>query len=194
MTALRTHWLFAVLLALPALRARAADAPPPPPSTVPAIVDKQISNIEKEVTEAAEAMPEEKYNFTPENLKIPGSDFKGVRSFAVQVKHIATANYFIWGPITGEKMPATIKSPEGPEGMNSKAEILKFLKESYALGHRAAAMLTPENMLQPPPNAKSSRLNLATFGVAHAFDHYGQMTQYLRMNGIVPPASRKKTD
>jgi hypothetical protein len=192
MTAHRLHWLFATLLALPALRARAADAPPP--ATVAAVVDKQITNIEKEVTEAAEAMPEDKYSFTPENLKIPGSDFKGVRSFAVQVKHIATSNYFIWGPLTGDKMPATVKGPEGPEGMTSKAEILKFLKESFALGHRAAATLTPENMLQPPPNAKSSRLNLATFGVAHAFDHYGQMTQYLRMNGIVPPASRKKTD
>ncbi|HKT68495.1 MAG TPA: hypothetical protein VJP83_03615, partial [Terriglobales bacterium] len=61
---------------------------------------------------------------------------------------------------------------------------------SFALGHKAAATLTPENMLQPPEHSKSARLNLATFAVAHAFDHYGQMVEYLRMNGIVPPASR----
>jgi hypothetical protein len=35
-----------------------------------------------------------------------------------------------------------------------------------------------------------SKLFVATFGVAHGFDHYGQMVEYLRMNGIVPPASR----
>ena len=67
---------------------------------------------------------------------------------------------------------------------------MKLLKESFALGHRAAASLTAENMLQIPSGGKSTRLHLATFGVAHAFDHYGQMVEYLRMNGIVPPASR----
>jgi uncharacterized damage-inducible protein DinB len=193
MTVLRSAWILACLFALTSSRARAADAPAPPP-TIASVVDTQISRIEKEVIDAAEAMPEEKYNFTPESLKIPGADYKGVRSFATQVKHIATSNYFIWGPITGDKMPESIKSPEGPENMTKKADILKFLKESYAVGHRAAASLTAENMLQVPQGAKSTRLALATFGVAHAFDHYGQMAEYLRMNGIVPPASRKKTD
>ena len=56
------------------------------------------------------------------------------------------------------------------------------------------ATLTTENMLQLPEGSKSSRLERATFAVAHAFDHYGQMVEYLRMNGIVPPASRGKWD
>ena len=33
-------------------------------------------------------------------------------------------------------------------------------------------------------------LALVVESVAHAFDHYGQMVEYLRMNGVVPPASR----
>ena len=78
--------------------------------------------------------------------------------------------------------------------LRSQAEIIKFLKDSFALGHRAAATLTAENMLQTAGNGKSTRLRLATFGVAHAYDHYGQMVEYLRMNGIVPPASRRKSD
>ena len=51
-------------------------------------------------------------------------------------------------------------------------------------------MLTLENMLQPPEHSQSTRLRLAVFGVEHAYDHYGQIVEYLRMNGIVPPASR----
>jgi uncharacterized damage-inducible protein DinB len=78
--------------------------------------------------------------------------------------------------------------------LKTKADILKFLKDSFALGHKAAATLTTENMLQAPGSSKSSRLHLAEFGVAHAFNHYGQMVEYLRMNGIVPPASRGKSD
>jgi hypothetical protein len=139
-------------------------------------------------------MPEDKFNFSPENLNIPGADYKGVRTFAVQVKHIAASNYFIWSPVTGDKVPAGVKDGNGPEDLRTKAEIMKFLRDSFALGHRAAATLTTENILQNPGNSKSSRLYLTTFGVAHAYDHYGQMVEYLRMNGIVPPASRGKSD
>jgi len=162
--------------------------------TTASVVDREISAVEKLVVEAAEAMPEDKFNFSPESLNIPGADYKGVRTFAVQVKHIATSNYFIWSPITGDKLPEGLKDGNGPENLKTKADIIKFLKESFALGHKAAAMLTAENMLQTVGNGKSTRLRLATFGFAHAYDHYGQMVEYLRMNGIVPPASRGKSD
>jgi uncharacterized damage-inducible protein DinB len=170
-----------------AAQAQPAQQPAP---TIASTVDRAISGIEKQVLDAAEAMPEQKYNFSPEGLNIPGSDYKGVRSFATQVKHIASSNYFIWSPLTGDKVPENIKDGNGPAELKSKSEIIQFLKESFALGHKAAATLTTQNMLENPGKSKSTRLFLAEFGVAHAFDHYGQMVEYLRMNGIVPPASR----
>ncbi|GAC1642002.1 MAG: hypothetical protein NVS9B14_23610 [Candidatus Acidiferrum sp.] len=160
------------------------------PATVAAVVDRDITAIEKQVVDAATAMTDEKFNFSPEGLNIPGADYKGVRTFAGQVKHIAASNYFIWSPITGDKVPENIKDGNGPAELKSKADIIKFLKDSFALGHKAAGTLTAENILQNPGGSKSTRLRLATFGVAHAYDHYGQMVEYLRMSGIVPPASR----
>jgi uncharacterized damage-inducible protein DinB len=165
-----------------------------PAPTLASALDREISDVEKQVLDAADAMPEDKFNFSPESLNLPGGNYKGVRTFAVQVKHIAASNYFIWSGITGDKLPENLKDGNGPEDVKTKAEILKFLKDSFALGHKAAATLTPENMLQTPGHSKSTRLHLATFGVAHAFNHYGQMVEYLRMNGIVPPASRAKSD
>ena len=162
--------------------------------TLASMVDGEISAVEKQILEVAEAMPEDKYNFSPETLNIPGDDYKGVRTFAVQVKHVAASNYFIWSPLTGDKIPENIKDGNGPAEVKTKADIIKFLKDSFALGHKAAATLTTENMLQIPEHSKSARLRLATFGVAHAYNHYGQMIEYLRMNGIVPPASRGKSD
>ena len=164
------------------------------PPTVSSTVDREISTVEKLIVDAAEAMPEAKYNFTPESLKIPGDEFKDVRTFAIEVKHIATSNYFLWSPITGDKLPEGLTDGNGPANLKTKAEIIKFLRDSFALGHKAAATLTTENMLQPPAGKKSPRLYLATFAVAHAYDHYGQMVEYLRMNGIVPPASRAKSE
>lgn len=164
------------------------------PPTIASTVDREISSIEKEIVEAAEAMPEDKFNFSPESLNIPGSDYKGVRTFALEVKHVAASNYFLFASITGDQIPENFKGGNGPEDLKTKADIIKFLKDSFAVGHKAAAMLTTENMLQAPEHSKTPRLHLATFAVAHAFDHYGQMVEYLRMNGIVPPASRAKSD
>ncbi len=165
-----------------------------PAPTVASVMDREITGIEKEIVDAAEAMPEDKFNFSPESLKIPGSEYKGVRTFAGQVKHVAISNYFIWAPIIGDAVPESLKGDNGGENVRSKAEIVKLLKESFALGHKAAASLTTENMLQDAEHSKSTRLRLAAFGVSHAYDHYGQMVEYLRMNGIVPPASRAQSN
>ena len=160
-----------------------------PPPTIASAVDREISTIEKEIVDAAEAMPEDKFNFSPESLNLPGANYKGVRTFALQVKHVAASNYALFAPLTGDKFPADFLGGNGPENLKTKADIMKFLKDSFALGHKAADTLTTENMLQLPESSKSPRLYRATFAAAHAFDHYGQMVEYLRMNGIVPPAS-----
>lgn len=182
--------------AAPSASPAASPAPKAPPApTISNAIDSQISIIEREFVSAADAMPEDKYNFTPAGLNIQGSDYKGVRTFGEEIKHVATANYMFWGTITGDPMLPGTTGPNGPDTIKTKAEIMKYLKDSFAIGHKAAGMLTAENIvttvkipvMSPNPIPK---LFIATFGVAHGFDHYGQVVEYLRMNGIVPPASR----
>src|SRR5437588_4867370 len=156
------------------------------------VVENQLNILEREFVGAAEAMPEDKYNFTPASLNIPGSDYKGVRTFAEEVKHVATINYEFFSAALGEKSTVDTSNENGPASITSKADIVKFLKDSFTLGHRAAKSLTEQNFEERVAigKGKSTRLFLNTFAVAHAFDHYGQMVEYLRMNGIIPPASR----
>jgi uncharacterized damage-inducible protein DinB len=173
--------------------AAGASASPATPPTIASAIDREISLVEKEVVEAAEAMPEDKFDFSPEKLNLPGSDYKGVRTFGQQLKHVAASNYLLWSPITGEKAPDNVNDGKGPENMKAKAEIVKYLKDSFAFGHKAVATLNASNLVQPISSSSgrpTTRLFLATFAAAHCFDHYGQMIEYLRMNGIVPPASR----
>ena len=165
------------------------------PATIASIVDQEISMLEREFVGAAEAMPEDKFNFAPGSLNIPGSEYKTVKTFAEEVRHVAATNYLLWGAITGDKSPIEFKEDNGPTSLKTKAEIVKYLKDSFALGHKAAKSLTAENvvvMVPSPfgPGQQVSKLFCATFAVGHAFDHYGQMVEYLRMNGIIPPASR----
>src|SRR6266513_4712636 len=70
----------------------ASGAPSTPP-TIGSAIDREISIVEKELIDAAEAMPEGKFDFSPEKLNLPGSDYKGVRTFGQQLKHVAASNY-----------------------------------------------------------------------------------------------------
>jgi hypothetical protein len=169
----------------------AAQAKPDQKPTFAMVIDRNFSNVEKEVVDAADAMPDDKFNFAPTQ-----GEFKGVRTFALEVKHIAVANYMLAAGILGEKPPVEINSENGPDTITSKADVMKFLKDSFAYAHKAANSINESNvlgMVQSPfgPN-KVTRLSLAIGMISHPFDHYGQMVEYLRMNGIIPPASRPK--
>ncbi len=158
--------------------------------TFAVVYDKLISSAEKEVVDAADAMPEDKYNFAPTG---PG-EFKGVRTFAQQVKHIAAVNYIVAGALLGEKPPADVGEEAGPANMTSKADIMKYLKDSFAYAHKSVTGLDANKLLEsvkaPFGDRPMTRLSLVTIMIYHPYDHYGQMVEYLRMNSIIPPASR----
>jgi uncharacterized damage-inducible protein DinB len=158
--------------------------------TISQALDNSIKTLEGDFVPAAEAMPEEKYGFAPTN-----GDFKGVRTFAEQIKHVAASNYLIGAHVLGEKSPVDANDGKGPDSVKSKADILRYLKDSFAYAHKAVASITDANALEPIPTSdgksKTTRLSVALIFSWHGFDHYGQMVEYLRMNGIVPPASRQ---
>jgi DinB superfamily len=183
-------WLFASMLLLAAsVLALGQDAKPAERRTIAQVLDRTVTGVENEFVPAAEAMPEEKYSFAPTS-----GEFKSVRSFAQQAKHVAAVNYLVGAAILEEKPPAELGGENGPDSVKTKAEIVKFLKDSFAYVHKAVGGINEGNLLSPikSPFGENTvtRLGMATLIVGHCFDHYGQMVEYLRMNGIVPPASR----
>jgi DinB superfamily len=178
--------------AAPAVRAQGGPAAQQPP-TVASVLNANYGIVERQVVSAAEAMPEEKYSFAPTN-----GEFKGVRTFAEEVKHIGFANHLFFGPLMGESIDAKSveENTNGPANLKTKAEIVQYLKDSFALGHRAISEITSENAVTPLPKPVSpflsTRLAIADIGTFHPMDHYGQMVEYLRTNGIIPPASRPR--
>ena len=157
--------------------------------SVTEVLDHTVSNLEQEFVPAAEAMPEDKLNFAPTN-----GEFKGVRTFAQQIKHVAAVNYELGAALLEQKPPVDVSDEEGPASITTKADIMKFLKDSFAYAHKAIATINENNFVgtvkSPFGEARVSRLGLAAAVGSHGYDHYGQMAVYLRMNGIVPPASR----
>jgi uncharacterized damage-inducible protein DinB len=157
--------------------------------TVTQVLDSTVSNVEHEFVPAAEAMPEDKFGFAPTN-----GEFKGVRTYGEQIKHVAAVNYIFGAAILSEKAPVDVGGESGPAELKTKDEIIKYLKDSFVYVHKAVQTVNEKNLVEmvksPFGEGKVTRLGLATSVSAHGFDHYGQMVEYLRMSGIIPPASR----
>jgi hypothetical protein len=151
--------------------------------------DKMLSSVEQEVVSLAEAMPADKYGFKPTQ-----GTFSDVRTFGQQMSHLATALYLYSSGMLGEKPPVERgKDENGPDSLNGKDAIVKYLKDAFAYAHKATATLTQQNFMETltMPWGKITRGLLAEQSISHSFDHYGQAVVYARMNGIVPPASRR---
>jgi uncharacterized damage-inducible protein DinB len=157
-------------------------------SILPAI-ERQFNKIESDILSSAEAMPEDKFDFTPESLDIKNSQFKGVRTFAGQIMHLATDNIFIWSAINGDSVRADITDVNGPKNIKTKKDVIDYLKSSFAVGRKAVSTLTTKNAMEMVEFRwrKLSKLDLAFYALTHANEHYGQMVIYLRMCGIIPP-------
>ena len=147
--------------------------------------------VQKQILSAAEAMPADKYGFAPTE-----GEFKGVRSFGQQVKHLAATNHILAAAALNEETPADAGDEAGPEAVRTKAEILDYINSSFAHLGKAIDAIGDKNTavkpspISPLPATAATRLALTVEALIHAFDHYGQMVEYLRMNGVVPPASR----
>jgi uncharacterized damage-inducible protein DinB len=178
--------LFTAVLTLVSLSAVAQNQKAPSPTTVPDSINFIWKDVEHDFISLAEAMPEDRWSFRPTQ-----GAFSNVRTFAEQVKHVACANEAWAKQIMGEKPPDRCDQG-GPNPAKSKGELLAYLRASFALVDRAIEGSSRENLLQstPGPYWGPNRLSALVAEVWHVSDHYGQLVEYLRMNNVVPPASR----
>jgi len=157
-----------------------------------AAMDDLLGMFEYQVMGVAKTMPADKYDFAPSAAAFAaGSEakFGGVRTFAQQVKHLAEANYYFYSTISGVKPDVEMKSIEA---LTKKDDIVAALAGSLAFAHKAVSTITAQNAFVTIKgvDGMQTRASIAAFGVAHGYDHYGQMVEYLRMNGLVPPGSK----
>jgi len=158
------------------------------PTSIAASVGDTLGFIEGSFLGVAEAMPEDKYDFLPTR-----GNFAGVRTFAEQVKHVACAQFAFFNEFEGKQPPGDCEKG-GHSRAKSKAELIRYLKDSFDYGNHVLAGLTAANALDRVEGryaGPNTRLGISVVAVWHITDHYGQLVEYLRMNGIVPPMTQK---
>jgi hypothetical protein len=150
---------------------------------------KQVELVDTDLVALADAMPSDKYDFRP-----AAGEFTHVRTFGEQVKHAATMIYMTAAIVLEERSPyGPGTNDNGPDAVQGKAEILEYLRGSLAYARKAMASLSERNQLDPLTTFFGSQVRVAVAaGIAyHSYNHYGQMVVYARLNGVVPPASRR---
>jgi uncharacterized damage-inducible protein DinB len=160
------------------------------PKTTAESVGAILSYTEDQFLSVAEAMPAEKYSYIP---SAPGANFDGVRSFAEQVKHVACANFAFFNEIEG-KTPPDACEKGGAAPARTKAELLKYLRDSFDYGNKVLATINTQNAMDRVEGrygGPDTKLGMAVIAVWHIADHYGQIVYYLRLNGIVPPPTQQ---
>ena len=164
--------------------------------TVGSALLAEVANQEYEVRSAAEAMPAEKYGFRPAEGMFKGEHPEygpaEMRTFGEIVKHVACSNFAFEAEMDG-KTPPDRCDMGGPSPAKTRRELLVYLRDSFAALEKSIGAIDAKNMFDPiegPYAGPTTRLRLAGVVIWHAADHYGQMTIYLRLNGIVPPVSR----
>jgi len=175
----------AVMLSLGCAVASAQE-PPQRSTTVADSINYIWKQVEREFTALADAMPQGAWSFRPTQ-----GMFANVRTFGEQVKHVACANFAFADQVLGETPPARCDTG-GPDPAATKTELMAYLHDSFAKMDQAIARTNDKNMLDAVTRtyAGDNRLSTLVVAVWHISDHYGQLVEYLRMNGIVPPASR----
>ena len=159
----------------------------PIPKSIADSVGNSLNFVEGQLLSIAEAMPDAKYSFIPTAGK-----FDDARSFGEQIKHVACAQFAFFNEIEGKTPPAGCEKG-GPSKATTKAELIHYMRDSFDYGNRVIETVNqnPLARVEGPYAGPSTRLGIAVAAVWHITDHYGQLVEYLRMNGIVPPPTEK---
>jgi len=132
------------------------------------------------ITAIANAMPDDKFGFKPTPAQ---------RTFGEQVMHIAQIDVVLLGTL-GAKTPAPMLNAKA----TTKAEVMAELQKTYDFGAAVIKEFTDAQLVErvkslPFMGPTVSRLRVINFSFSHTQDIYGQMAVYVRLNGVIPPAS-----
>lgn len=184
--------IVAVVAAMCASSAKAQVATPTPAPKASAGISgdmlDQWKRTEKRLMEMAQDFPEDKFDYKATPAQ---------RTFAEQLLHAAGSNYFFIAAATGEKMPGDEVENPSRATFKTRAQVVEFIQKAFAAGAKVIEEQGDKGMLEavksPFGNRMVTRAALWAQAIAHVNEHYGQCVVYYRLNGLVPPETRRQT-
>jgi len=173
-----------IVFILAAALAAPATAQQPSANPISDGIRGQWNGVKRYIQQSAELMAESNFDYRPVD---------GVRSFGEILAHVAGASYVICASAKNEKTPFAEDHFE--KNATKRDAILKATTDAIAYCDQAFTALTDANAGQMVPNpfgdGQRPRSSVLVLQIGHDNEHYGNLVTYFRMNGIVPPSSRR---
>jgi uncharacterized damage-inducible protein DinB len=180
---MKQMWQLALLASLAAAPA-AAQGQQASGDQLTAALKAQFDGVSRNVKEAAEKMPEDKFSYQAT---------KDVRTFGGFVGHVANAQFATCARAKGEANP----NKSDFEKTSGKAALVKAITAAneYCASVYAAAndkwMLETVTQGQGATARQVPRAAVLAQNTSHANEHYGNLVTYMRINGLVPPSTER---
>jgi hypothetical protein len=149
------------------------------------VADAFKDNAKHEATNlvaAVDAFPADKYGYKPTPSQMSVSDI---------VMHLAGGNDYLCAAIGGMKAPDRSKL----DASAGKDALVARLKETFAFCDQALAGLDDSKLGEQLPffgGRTKTRAFIMTATTGDWADHYSQLANYMRLNGLTPPTAQKK--
>lgn len=169
--------------------ATAQAAPPADPSKA---ILQFAQRFEANMMGIAQAMPADKYDFAPNSDTFKAGSpakFDTVRTFAQQLTHVAD---FTFKSYSAFLKPDNAIDSKTLTAMTSKDDVLKALQAAFDYQNKVIASLTADNAFTPQGARNATLASTIVSVLNDDGDHYGQLVEYGRMNGVIPPATERQ--
>ena len=179
------------ILTLVASATLAAQQPAGPVTEpVTTVLRTRTMGLQRNLAQAFDSIPEAKFSYKPTPAQL---------TIGYIAQHLASDNYFFCNNFGAMKATIADEDKQTPDSVKAtwpKAKLVTKLKESLTFCEQAFAQLNDAALAQeyevPGPNGTTRKAVRAGSVVGHALDmadHYSQIANYMRLNGLIPPTA-----
>jgi hypothetical protein len=186
---MKTSSIAILALVLPAALAAQQPAGPPPGGPITAAFRGRITPLERNLAQAFDSIPESKFGYKPTPAQL---------TIGYIAQHVTNDNYLFCGAYGDMKPTRSAEDTSTPDSVKAtwpKATLVAKLKESFAFCQSAHAQLQDAKLTDSTTftmggrERPTTRINMVLGHALDLADHYSQIANYMRLNGILPPSA-----
>jgi uncharacterized damage-inducible protein DinB len=161
----------------------------PPAEPISTAFRGRITGLHRNIAQAFDSIPERLFSYKPTPQQL---------SIGYIAQHLANDNYLFcdaFGAVKSSRPEEDTATPDSVKATWPKDKLIAKLKESFTFCAAAVQSLTDAKLPEQTTmtfNGNSRSVTRAQMALGHALDladHYSQLANYMRLNGITPPTA-----
>jgi uncharacterized damage-inducible protein DinB len=186
---MKTSYVTFLALAIPVVGAAQQPSGGAPANPITAAFRARITPLERNIAQAFDSIPESKFSYRPTPAQL---------TIGYIAQHLANDNYLFcnaFGEMKGTRAEEDTSTPDSVKATWPKEKLMTKLKESFTFCQSALNQLDDAKLAEQTTvtfGSNTRQVSRAQMALGHALDladHYSQLANYMRLNGLIPPTA-----